>query len=307
MDGAGTEGGAYLWREADLDRLLDRRERELVALAWAMQGVPEHDAGYLPRLQLSPAAAARELGLDPAEAAAALERARAKLLLSRAGRDLPRDGKVLAAWNGLMLSALSAAARTFGEPYRAAGQRLRDHLVRHAWDGRRLSRAREGAADLGAAGLEDYALVARGLADWADTADSREDRALALRLVRLAWQLFYQDGWRLGADRLLPAQPAAPALPDGPLPAPSALLIGLTLELAEPGRDGDLLALARAALALGQAAAAQQPFTYAGTAWLMAQGEAPSEGGVVPSAAAVGDVPEPDRAVGPGHERSAPR
>ena len=37
-----------------------------------------------------------------------------------------------------MLSALAAGVRTFGDPYRAAGERLRDFILQRLWDGEKL-------------------------------------------------------------------------------------------------------------------------------------------------------------------------
>jgi len=266
VDGQGVEGGSYLWSPEQLERLLDEPERRLAALAWGMQGPPNSPGGYLPVASRPPAEVARESGLESEAAQAALERIRAKLMLARASRSLPRDRKPVAAWNGLMLSALVAGARAFGDPYRAAAGRLRDFLVERLWDGKELHRSLGDKGWIGAAALEDYAFVARALADWAALGGRAEDRKLALRLVRMAWERFYADGWRQTQSSLIPGIPSEPALPDGPLPSPAAVLIGLTLELAAK-EDAALRRQAEAALQLSYPAAEQQPFSYALSAW----------------------------------------
>lgn len=270
VDERGVEGGSYLWSREQLERLLDGPERRLAALAWGMRGPQNIPGGYLPMESGPLADAAREAGLEPEAARDMLGRIRAKLMLARASRSPPRDSKPVAAWNGLMLSALVAGARAFGDPYRAAAGRLRGFLVERLWDGKELHRSlgKIGGDQgwIGNPALDDYAFVARGLADWAALGGRTPDRALALRLVRMAWERFYAGGWRRTQDSLIPGIPAEPALPDGPLPSPAAVLIGLTLELAAK-EDAALRKRAEAALRLSWPLVEKQPFSYALSVW----------------------------------------
>ncbi|MFL6174174.1 MAG: N-acylglucosamine 2-epimerase, partial [Marmoricola sp.] len=96
---------------------------------------------------------------DPARWA----RVRATLLEARAARERPaRDDKVVAAWNGLAVSALARAAGVLGEPRfldaaLGAGRLLRDvHLV----DARLRRVSRDGTVGGPAGVLEDYGCVA---------------------------------------------------------------------------------------------------------------------------------------------------
>jgi uncharacterized protein YyaL (SSP411 family) len=110
---------------------------------------------------------------------AALEGARAVLLEARARREPPlRDGKVLASWNGLMISALAFGGRVLAEPrWVAAAARAAEHvLTRMVVDGR-LQRSwlgghagpppafRAGQAGASPAFLDDHAFLADGLLD----------------------------------------------------------------------------------------------------------------------------------------------
>ncbi len=267
VDGAGEEGGYYLWRREDLARLLSPEALRLVLPAWGLDGVPEHAAGALPVPARNMAKIIADLGLDQTAATALLDQGRKALLAERAGRSLPMDTKALAAWNGLTLSALVAGARAFPDgPYRGAAQSLRGYLVDQLWDGTELHRARSDQGWIGEATLEDYAFVALGLRDWAELAGSDPDLALSRRMVRLAWERFHSDtGWRLAAAPLLPEVPAELALSDGPLPSPAAVVLDLSLRDADP-------ALASQARAVQAAAAPQilaHPFQFVGEAWLL--------------------------------------
>ena len=269
VDGAGAEGGYYLWRAEDLDRLLSPEARRLAGLAWGLDGTPQHAAGALPVAARDPAAVGATLGLDAEAARALLDQARARLLAERVTRSLPADTKALAAWNGLTLSALVAGTRAFpGGPYRGAAGALRDYLVGVLWDGTDLHRGRFDSGWMGEATLEDYAYVARGLRDWAELVGSEEDRALSRRLAGLAWSRFYSEaGWRLASEPLLPGIPAEPALEDGALPSPAAVVMALSLEDGNP----DLVARARAAQASAVGLVSGRPFAFAGQAWTLIQ------------------------------------
>ena len=189
------------------------------------------------------------------------QRVREKLLAARAPRNHPRDGKQLAAWNGLFLSALVDGARELGgRRYREAAGRLRDYLVIRLWDGDRLLRAQGENGALGTAALEDYVYVAAGLHAWAGLSGSKEDLGLARRLVTDAWARFYRkQGWRGSDDLLIPGIATEKVISDGPLPSPAALLIELTFVL---GGD-DLKAKAGSALQLSYSKAKEQPIWYA--------------------------------------------
>jgi uncharacterized protein YyaL (SSP411 family) len=259
VDEKGVEGGAYLWTEEQLAGVLDAREMRLAGLLWGMTGAPNNEGGYLPVKRTAAAQAAVEMGIPPGEAEDLTERMRAKLRLSRATRAVPRDDKTLAAWNGLMLSALCAGVSAFGDDYRPAAGSLRDFIVQRLWDGDKLSRSVGPRGAMGTPGLEDYAFVAAGLADWAKVSGSAADRKLAERLVLIAWERFYDQGWRSSDQVPVPGIPAEPALPDSPLPSASAALIRLTGEL------GLRPAQLRQARRLAYSVAREMPFGYAGS------------------------------------------
>jgi uncharacterized protein YyaL (SSP411 family) len=248
-----------------LTGLLDQDERRLAGLLWGLRDPPNNEGGYLPVVAASLEESAQQLDLEVDAARVMMERIRAKLLLARAARPLPRDAKPVAAWNGLALSALAAGVRTFGDRYRDAAAALADFLARRLWDGTRLHRSVTDQGWMGEAALEDYAFVAQGLADWSGAGGTPAARMLALDLVRIAWDIFYSDGWRHSAEHLIPGMGSEPVMPDSPLPSPSATLIRLTRELADPTADKALLQRAEQALIIAYPLVSDVPFGYAGT------------------------------------------
>lgn len=108
-DSEGVEGKFYVWSEEEIDSLLGKEAgRFKTAYNVTRYGNWEH-ATILNRT-INP-----EFGDAAAEAALAANRA--TLLEARTGRIRPqRDDKVLADWNGLMISALVKAAAVFDRP-----------------------------------------------------------------------------------------------------------------------------------------------------------------------------------------------
>jgi len=260
VDDAGNEGGYYLWRAAETEALLSRRDLQVARLAWRLEDGPRVEGAHLPVAGATDAEIARQLGIDVAEVAASRSRALQALREARKARGLPADGKRIAGWNGLALSALAAAVRYTGEErYRRAGQAMKDFLSRRVWDGRLLARALGPQGLMGAASLEDYAYVARGLLDWQKAGG---DAGPAGAIIRRAWRDFYGDGgWRLGRDPLLPYDLREQLTGDGPMPSPADVLIDATLEYM--AADTELHGHAVTALSAGQAPVLDAPFANA--------------------------------------------
>ena len=249
VDAAGVEGGYYLWTPDQVKQLVGEADFPVVAAVFDLDGPPDLEHGHHLFMPRSLEAVAAELKRPREEVARIVERARRVLLKARAGRRLPRDGKRLAAWNGLALSALAAGARRAGgERYARAADALARWLATRLWDGQALARARGPAGPVGRAGLEDYALVARGLL----AHGGKRSRAAAADIIAAAWRRFHgPDGFRLDDEILLRYGAARTLVPDGPLPSPAAALMGASLELARRRGDAALARRTRAALNVG--------------------------------------------------------
>jgi hypothetical protein len=156
-DSDGAEGKFFVWSEAEIRVVLgagpaaDRFIRYYgVTPAGNFDG---RNILYVPRA-------------DEKERAA-LSDARAKLYAARARRIPPAcDDKILAGWNGLMISALALGGRVLGEPrYTSAAARAADFVLGNMRTGGLFARSfKDGRA--GPPGfLEDYAFLAAGLFD----------------------------------------------------------------------------------------------------------------------------------------------
>jgi uncharacterized protein YyaL (SSP411 family) len=159
-DSEGAEGTYYVWTPAQLADVLGPDDGAWAAdlLTVTGQGTFEHGSSVL-QLLADPGEGAETAGI--ARWAAVRER----LLAARVLRVRPaEDDKVVAAWNGLAISALARAAGILDEP------RFLDGAVRAAqllWDlhfvaGRLRRVSRAGVVGQHAGVLEDYGCVADG-------------------------------------------------------------------------------------------------------------------------------------------------
>jgi hypothetical protein len=162
-DSDGVEGKFFTWSWAELTGLVGE------PVARAFGATPDGNwTGEDGRTNVlwrprSITQVAIETGLDAAELRAEVEDARPALFAAREDRTHPAtDDKVLAAWNGMVISALAEAGRVFDEPdYVREATRAATFVLTHLRgpSGRLLRSWRNGAA--GQPGFaDDHALMA---------------------------------------------------------------------------------------------------------------------------------------------------
>ena len=181
-DSEGEEGKFYVWRPAELDAILGSGDGEFAARVFGVteRGTFEHGASVLQRR------------IEPEEPDR-LARVRAALLAARDGRVRPgRDDKVVAAWNGLAISALAECGLLLGRPDFVAAARDAAALLAtvHLAGGRLIRTSRDGAAGDTAGVLEDYACVAEGLLVLSGVTGEARWTALAGDLLETALTAF---------------------------------------------------------------------------------------------------------------------
>ena len=265
VDDKGVEGGYYLWQKKAVKKILSEKEFEVVSLLWNMEAAAPHEAGYLPHHAMSPDDVAKKLGLSVEQVMSTISTAYQKLHAKRELRNLPVDTKLLTAWNGLALEALSAGATLEGgEKYLNGAKKIRDYLVLQLWDGNRLFRARGKYGAIGKAGLEDYAYAASGLLKYAQVSGEKHDLKLVKQWLDIAWRRFYSStGWQLSDEMLLPYQMGVAIIEDNPMPSPSTSLIRTSFQLGLTNNDEKLTQLVLGALEIGHGLLKQQAFSYA--------------------------------------------
>ena len=229
-DTDGEEGLTYVWTPQQIVDVLGD------ASACEMFGVTE--AGTFER-----GASVLQLPRDPADPKRYAE-AKDALLAARNKRPQPaRDDKVVAAWNGMAITALCELGRQIGETkYIVAAQRIGQLLLDvHINDGRVRRVSRDGKVGEASGVLEDYAWVgtaflqlhiATGERCWLDAATGLIDTTLQ-HFAGAGQAEFFDTADDAPALIVRPAEAM-----DGPTPSGIATLAGtLVLAAALTGND----------------------------------------------------------------------
>jgi len=233
IDAHDVEGGYYLWSRSQLEDIFDESEMALAEIAFSIDGAPPLPEGHLPLRSVDLKEVAERAGIESEAAKKAVSALIKKLEKYRVARELPTDIKLLAGWNGLALAALAEGAVVTGEDrFLEAAQRIRDFLIERLWRDDELLRAEVDGRAIGAASVEDYAYVGRGLVQWAELTQKKEDWQLARRVLEQGWQRYNREhGWYRAEVSLIGAESPQAALPDGSMPSPSAVIADATLQL----------------------------------------------------------------------------
>lgn len=167
-DSEGEEGRFFVWTRDEILSLLGPDLGELACRYFGVTEVGNFEGGRtVLHRTLSPEQLAGLYGLPVEETKRRLEEARSRLFAAREQRVRPaRDEKMLAAWNGMAISAFAGAAgvlgnRDYERVARASLTFLRDKLWRN---GRLLSVYAGGQAKL-LGHLDDYAFVLTAVLD----------------------------------------------------------------------------------------------------------------------------------------------
>jgi len=167
--GVDEEGRFFTWTPAEVREVVAREDVDLVLQAYGVTEAGNFENG---RSIVHAASAldvvARKLGIPIDSATRRLESARAALYRARAKRSPPaRDEKIIAGWNGLVISAFARGALVAGDPdyiekARAAASFLVEQMVD---DEGRLARVwKDGRARYDGV-IDDYAYVIAGFLD----------------------------------------------------------------------------------------------------------------------------------------------
>jgi len=196
------EGAFYIWRRQEIDDALDPDAAAMFCYRYGVEpngNVEEDPQGEFRGANILYQAhtideTAVQSGVTAEAVRAGLQRASAKLLEIRARRPRPlRDDKVLASWNGLMISAFAKGAQILNDArYAEAARAAADFLRRHLWDDQRqiLRRRHRGGESAIDGFLDDYAFCGLALLDLYETTFEARDFEWAVRLAERAIELF---------------------------------------------------------------------------------------------------------------------
>ncbi|MEV7624529.1 thioredoxin domain-containing protein [Actinoplanes sp. NPDC089786] len=216
-DTDGVEGLTYAWTPAQLSSALGSADGEWAADLFGVTagGTFEHGSSVL--------VLARDIDAASPELVARWRDVRARLLDARAQRPQPaRDDKVVAAWNGLAITALVEYAQLtglFGDEAVALASVLAE---RHIVDGRLRRVSRGGVVGAPAGVLDDYGCVAEAFCAVHQLTGDGKWLTLARSLLDVALTRFSTGSGGFydtadDAERLVtrPADPTDNATPSG--------------------------------------------------------------------------------------------
>ncbi|MGH7949742.1 MAG: thioredoxin domain-containing protein, partial [Candidatus Binataceae bacterium] len=166
-DSEGEEGKFFVWTPEEVEEVLGGELARIAERHFDISPEGNFEGKNILHLTLEPGVAARLFNMSEGDMQSAIKMTKRKLFEARERRVKPgRDEKILAAWNGMMISAFAEGARTLHEPrYLAAAERCAEFMMTRLWDGRALRRSlKDGVARFNAY-LEDYALMANAMLD----------------------------------------------------------------------------------------------------------------------------------------------
>ena len=167
-DSEGEEGKFFVWTEDGVIDLLGPDDARVFNYCYDVTPRGNWEGHTILNRPKPHAQAASILGLSEDALQAVLDRAKAKLFSAREERVHPgRDDKIIVAWNGLMIAAMSLGARVLNDPqYAEAAARAADFILSNVRDesGRLLHTFKDGRARINAF-LDDYACLIDGLVE----------------------------------------------------------------------------------------------------------------------------------------------
>ena len=194
-DSEGYEGKFYVWVTQEVESILGKEDAKIFVDYFDVTAYGNFEGNNILNHRRELEAFSASLKRPPSELKQCLDRCRAKLFKERENRVRPEtDGKVLAAWNGMMLTAFAEAAFAFKDP-----QLLKTALSNASFLAKRmivnervLRSWSEGTSRFNGY-LEDYALVIQG---WLATYHASGDTQWLLqaeKLIQTQLELFWDE------------------------------------------------------------------------------------------------------------------
>ncbi|MDS0292636.1 thioredoxin domain-containing protein [Halogeometricum luteum] len=252
----GEEGTFYVWTPEQVREALDDETRaDVFCDYYGVSSGGNFENGTTVLTVSTPIdEVAEEHGLTTDEAVDHLDSARETLFEARESRTRPpRDEKVLAGWNGLMISSLAQGSLVLGEEYAERAADALGFVREHLWDSdrERLSRRFKDGDVKGDGYLEDYAFLARGAFDLYQATGDVDHLAFAVDLSRTLVDLFYEES--AGTLYFTPADGEAlvtrpQELQDQSTPSSVGVAASLLLDLDSFAPDADFAAVAGSVL-----------------------------------------------------------
>jgi len=165
--GRREEGYFFTWTPAEIEAAIGKERTRVFEALYDVTPAGNFEGRNVLHVRRPLAEIAQELKQPPEKVRQQVEEARQALYTARSRRPAPlRDEKVLAAWNGLMISAYARAALVLGDTsYADRAARAAEFVLGKMRKSGRLRRSYKDGQARNEAVLEDYAFLAAGLLD----------------------------------------------------------------------------------------------------------------------------------------------
>ena len=185
------EGYFFTWSKEELEKALPETKWKPYFEFFQLKGAPHFEGRYIPHRNQSKEEVAKAHGLSLPEIETLIKKGHHRLYEARKTRKAPlTDQKIVAAWNGLALSAFARAGRHLQrEDYLNVARRTATTLLKRLMHEGRLHRSF--LEERGPKGfLEDYAFVTQGLLDLFEATGEGEWLEKAVHLQHETQRLF---------------------------------------------------------------------------------------------------------------------
>ena len=191
------EGTFYVWTPSQVEEQIDETDANLFCDRYGITDSGNFERGTtVLTVSATIESLADEYEMSVDEVETRLAEAESTLSEAREERTRPpRDEKVLAGWNGMMISAYAHAARVLDSDYTEQATAALDFVREQLWDAEsgRLTRRYINGDSQGEAYLEDYAFLARGAFDTYQATGDVEHLKFALDLAETIVDVFWDE------------------------------------------------------------------------------------------------------------------
>jgi hypothetical protein len=166
-EGRLEEGRFFTWTPSEIADAVGAERAPLITAYYGVTAAGNLDGRSVLSTPRALPEVAREFHLTPERARAEVDEAVVALFAARSKRRPPlRDEKVLASWNGLMISAYARASLALGDDrYAQVAARAADFVLMKMRDGARLAHSIKDGHRGSLGFLDDYAFMIAGLLD----------------------------------------------------------------------------------------------------------------------------------------------
>jgi len=267
-DSEGEEGKFFVWTLAEIDALLSAEDGEVFARMYDVTEEGNFEEKNILHPILTVDQASKFFRKEKSEIEALIARTKEKLFTAREKRIKPfRDEKIIAAWNGLLLSGLAEAIKITGASSCLEASRRTVEFIfgRMFRDGYLLHVYKDGQAKLRGY-LDDYAFVALGLLDLYEVLFDRSLIDRAMQLADIMLQEFWDErggGLFYTGKSHVPLISRAKPVFDASIPSGNAIAAQLLLRLYHLVGAEDYHTRAETILRSYYDAMVSQPFGFA--------------------------------------------